>query len=92
MITSKDFYSEYWGGPKSDRHILGMYHLRELVDEFVPFTSDNYMTCPHCDVCIEKWPSGLIQHLNDSHKLTFSEIADWLETSGYDVNLLPKED
>jgi hypothetical protein len=65
--------------------------------ELCPALLRHRVVCPVAD-CLyyeyAKYPNRLtsvIQHLNDGHKYTREEIADWLETLDVDIQLQPKE-
>lgn len=53
------------------------------LEEAFPILRDSEpsVACPSCANTVHMSPMGLIVHLNDTHKWTREQIADWVETS-----------
>ncbi len=63
--------------------------------ELIPGVNKMNIGCPKCaseegDGLTSALPS-IIMHLNDSHKTTREEIADWLDTLSFDLTIGKKE-
>lgn len=61
--------------------VLGKRATRNYMDhvrDFFPYLDTASACCPRCDIA-EDSLIALLWHLNDIHRLSFGQIADWLE-------------